>query len=136
MPDMYVVGFYFEPGRVVFVQSFEHPDGTVEQIEHAADSGEGAWRALREIAANPGAGARIDPSLDGPITPSDELMQIGLEGAQSVIASAAGPTAGRIASVLIRNPAKVRAAGERIANVVRSVSRGSRDPRGGGGRWG
>ena len=151
--NIQVLGFYVErapDGRqaIVLVQPYVGPDGTQETREHAADSPEALWEAFAAIAADPGQRPQVEPADDDepfmgfsghgggaygqddePMTPRDHIMRIGLDGAANLIGSAMGPTAGRLAEAVFRNPQHVRAAGQRVAATIRNMSRGERPPR-------
>ncbi len=114
--------------RIVLVQPFTHPDGSQENIEHEANGPEELWNAFVAMGEDPGLAPDIEPTGDG--APRDELMELGMEGAESVISSLAGATAGRLAGAVIRNPARARAAGNAVMTLLGRVSWSDRGQRG------
>ncbi len=135
--DLQLLGFYVEENRdgprFVLVQSYVGSDGTTEEIEHEAPNPEALWATFCAMYEDPGKPAVQGPAPEEydspPTSPSDALMRAGLEEAQILVASAAGPVAGRLAGALLRNPEHARAIGRRVVDTIRSVSRGDRAPR-------
>lgn len=126
----HIVGFFVEEHaggpKIVVVQSYVHPDGRIEEIEHEASTPDQLWNAFCAIVDDPGKPSSQTPAADDE---QSDLMQFGLEEAQLLVASAAGPTVGRMAGALMRNPESARALGRRAVALIKSVSRGQRAPR-------
>lgn len=137
-PQIHMLGWYLEDTpagpQVVLVQPYTRPDGTLDNIEHEAASPEELWEAFCAIAEDPGAAPNVEPAPDGE-PPRSDLMNLGMSEAEALIGRTVGPTAGRIAGALLRNPAAARSAGQALLSKLRKVSwqdRQPRPPRGGG----
>ena len=126
-----LIGFFVEEHKdgpkIILVQPYVHDDGRTEEIEHETNTPEELWNAFCAMLEDPGKPSEQGPAED--MVPQSDLARFGMEEAQLLVASAAGPTAGRLAGALLRNPESARALGRRAVDMIRKVSRGQRSPR-------